>query len=210
MSPWREKLLGETRTKLLKMLRHTPMTVVEMAEALGLSTNGIRVHLSWLTAHGLVAQAGTHRDTGGKPAQFYSISANGEELFPKAYSTVLTGVMNEIDRHGARRGHLKELMCDVGEHMAGGLVIPRRLESRVNAAAQAVRDMGGDVAVEETVGGWRISGHGCPLSAAVAARSETCELVRSLIERVSGCEVSTHCECGSQPNCCFELSRRVA
>lgn len=207
MSPWREKLLGETRTSLLKLLRHAPRTVVELADSLSLSTNGVRAHISWLAAHGLVAAAGTQRDTGGKPARCYALTANGEELFPKGYAAALLGVMEEINEHGAEPRQLSQLMRSVGDRFAERVPVPAHLEGKVAAAADAVRALGGDVAVTETASGWCISGHGCPLSAAVATHPESCELIRAMIARVSGCTVKPCCDQGARPSCCFELTR---
>lgn len=207
MSPWREKLLGESRTSLLKLLRHAPQTVVELAESLGLSANGIRAHLAWLTAHGLVESAGSRRDTGGKPAQIYTITTGGEELFPKAYATALLGVLEEVGEHGAEPGKVRELMQAVGERFGDEVPVPTSQRGKVSSAVEAVRLMGGDLVAEDIPEGWRLSGHGCPLSAVVALKGETCELIRAMIARVSGCSVATCCHHGQQPNCCFELRR---
>src|SRR5690606_39102564 len=99
------------------------------------------------------------RATGGKPAQLYEITPAAEELFPKAYAFVLGGLLQLLEeRHG--RGETVALLREVGARAAAGRA-PGDEEGRVRAAAEVLRQLGGDVAVERTETGWVIRGYGC-------------------------------------------------
>ena len=63
-----------------------------------MTDNAVRTHVAALERDGLIEQVGTQRDTGGKPARVYAMTAEGEELFPKAYALVLGELVAEIAR----------------------------------------------------------------------------------------------------------------
>ena len=67
MINWVERLTGETRAKLLNLLRRSRQTITGLADGLGLTDNAVRTHVAALERDGIVEQVGTQRDTGGKP-----------------------------------------------------------------------------------------------------------------------------------------------
>lgn len=204
MTNWLETLLGETRTKLLRLLRRPPQTITGLAEAVGLTDNAVRIHLTALGRDGIVEQTGVQRDTGGKPARVYALTPDGEELFPKAYALVLGSLVRElVRREGATR--TAELLEAVGERIAGGKPAPGELNRRVEAAAAALRSIGGDVEVVPADGGWRLQGYGCPLSAVTTKHPEVCALARALVEQLTGQPVIEACDRAGLPRCAFEV-----
>lgn len=205
MTNWLETLIGETRVKLLRLLRRPPQTVTTMADALGLTDNAVRIHVAALGRDGIVEPVGTLRDTGGKPARVYALTKEGEELFPKAYATVLAGLVEELVRRDGP-AHAEELLGAVGERLAAGVVAPAAAEGRVQAAASALRSIGGDVEVIRSEGGWRLQGYGCPLSAVTPGHPEVCALARTLVERVTGLSVAECCDRSARPRCAFQIN----
>lgn len=204
MINWLEILLGDTRAKLLRLLRRPPQSITGLAEAVGLTDNAVRTHLAALGRDGIVEQVGVQRDTGGKPARVYALTAEGEELFPKAYAMVLGGLVRElVRREGTAR--TAELLEAVGERIAGGKTAPGQLESRVTAAAAALRSIGGDVEVIPAAHGWRLQGYGCPLSAVTGKQPEVCALARALVEQITGQPVTEACDRAGRPRCAFEV-----
>ena len=65
---WLDSLMGETRARLVRMVRRAALTVGELAEGLGISQNAVRSHVAAAERDGLVRLAGVQRSTGGKPA----------------------------------------------------------------------------------------------------------------------------------------------
>lgn len=209
MLNWVEKLTGETRAKLLGLLRRSQQTVNRLAAALGLTDNAVRTHIAVLGRDGLVKDVGTERDTGGKPARVYALTKEGEELFPKAYAFVLGELVEEIARKDGRERAI-EFLRAVGERAAASATSsPRDTAGRVEAAATALRSLGGDVEVQRNDAGWRLQGYGCPLSAATAQHAEVCAVAHALIEKITGQRVTECCDRSERPRCAFQVEERA-
>ncbi|MDQ4000884.1 MAG: winged helix-turn-helix domain-containing protein, partial [Actinomycetota bacterium] len=73
---WDEKFFESTRGQVVALLRRSDRTVEELARALGLTDNGVRVHLAVLERDGIVRQRGSVRRSsgGGKPAYVYELT----------------------------------------------------------------------------------------------------------------------------------------
>lgn len=201
MVAWHSRVFGDTRSKILEILRVAPHTAVDLATDLGLTNNAVRQHLASLGAHGLVEHAGVRRETGGKPAQLYALSPTGEELFPKGYAAVLVGIIDELGSVPTGLAP-EELLRRTGERLAAQVKVPPSVDfaGRVGIAADALHALGGDMEVERIADDvWQMRASGCPLAAVVAERPVACELVRSFIRGVTGGYVS---ECCGQSESC--------
>ncbi|MEO6056153.1 MAG: helix-turn-helix domain-containing protein [Gemmatimonadales bacterium] len=204
MTNWVERLTGETRAKLLDLLRRSRQTITALADAVGLTDNAVRTHVAALERDGIVEQVGTQRDTGGKPARVYALTGEGEELFPKAYALVLGELVDEIARaDGWERA--VDLLRAVGRRAASGAAVPADREGRVAVAAAALRSLGGVVEVVRTEDGFTLQGYACPLSAVTAKHPEVCALARALVEEITGQPVTECCERGTRPRCRFRV-----
>ena len=84
----------------------------------------------------------------GKPAHVYSLTAQGEIHFSRAYIPFLLQLLDELsDRHPP--SELDALLSAVGERMASGRFVGLRTErAHAEAAAAALAEFGGDVEVE--------------------------------------------------------------
>jgi predicted ArsR family transcriptional regulator len=204
MTNWVERLTGETRAKLLGMLRRSRQTITALADGLHLTDNAVRTHIAALERDGIVEHVGTERQTGGKPARMYALTGEGEELFPKAYALVLGGLVEELaQRDGWERA--VALLRAVGQRAAPSAAATNGRDGRVAAAAAALRGLGGDVEVQRTVDGYRLQGYGCPLSAVTAKHPEVCALARALVEEITGQPVTECCDRTGRPRCGFRI-----
>jgi predicted ArsR family transcriptional regulator len=205
MSSWLQRFIGETRVEMLRLLRRSRQTITSLADALRLTDNAVRTHVAALERDGLVEPAGVQRDTGGKPARIYELTPEGEELFPKAYALVLTGLVEEIARtEGSERA--MALLRSVGRQVAASVARPGDAAARVEAAAAALRGLGGDLELLQTADGWRLQGYGCPLSAVTAKRPEVCALAHALVEEITGRPVTECCDREGRPRCGFQVA----
>src|SRR5215467_12275654 len=94
---WNQRFFSSTRGRIIMLLRRDSRTVDELAQILKLTDNAVRAHLATLERDGFVRQAGERRGS-GKPAFVYELSPEAEQLFPKAYGSVLRellGVLND-------------------------------------------------------------------------------------------------------------------
>src|SRR6266487_7047989 len=144
MTNWLERLIGETQVRLLGLLRRSRQTITSLAEGVGLTDNAVRMHIAALHRDGIVAQVGSQRDTGGKPARLYGLTREGEELFPKAYALVLAKLVEEIVRTEGRERAI-QLLRAVGAQAAARAPDATTRGERIEAAAGAFRELGADV-----------------------------------------------------------------
>ncbi|MGH7534952.1 MAG: helix-turn-helix transcriptional regulator [Gemmatimonadales bacterium] len=199
-----KRFLETTRGQVLGLLRREARTVEELAGELGLTDNAIRAHLATLDRDGLVRQEGVRRGPGaGKPAVVYQLAPDVEAILSRAYAPVLAALLEELtDRLPPEQ--TEALLLAVGRRLAAA--VPRRggtLEARAREGVAVLNELGGDASLEPDGAGFRVRGSGCPLSAAVARRPETCRAVQALLSDVIGVPVQECCEHGPRPRCCF-------
>lgn len=211
MTNWFDRMAGGTRGQLLVILRRSAATINDLAGELGISDNAVRTHIAALQRDGMVEHAGVLRSTGGKPAQLYRITREAEELFPKAYALVLGELIRVLEERDGRDG-VTELLRRVGARAAAAQgMVAGGPEARVAAAAEVLRGLGGDVAVERNDGGWLLRGHGCPLSGVVGEHPAVCAMAETLVAEIAGRPVRECCERGDRPRCSFRIEgERVA
>lgn len=203
---WRDRLLASTRGRVLSALRRGPRTVNDLADLLGLTDNAVRLHLAGLERDGLIAHEGLRRGI-GKPAHVYVLTPEADSLFPKAYATILTALIEEMR---AREGgeQLEEMMRAIGRR-TGALARSDapELRTRVDVAARVLSDLGGLVDVIESETELMIRGYSCPLAAVVQESPETCALVEELVSGVTGARAHECCDRkGEIPRCAFRVS----
>ncbi|MEW6638740.1 MAG: helix-turn-helix domain-containing protein [Actinomycetota bacterium] len=201
------RFFESTRGRIVVLLRRTGRTVEDLARALGLTDNGVRAHLATLERDGLVRQRGLQRrgSGGGKPAYVYELTAEAEDLFPKAYEPVLQRLLDVLsDSLGPEEA--EALLRKVGRRMAEGRIaaadgLPERLE----VAVEAFNELGGLVELEERDGSFFIRGYSCPLASVVKGHPEACRIAESLVAELAGVPVRERCDRGERPRCCFEV-----
>ena len=204
MANWIEKLHGDSRAKLIRLLRRSQQTITALAKALDLTDNAVRTHIASLERDGIVTQVGTARDTGGKPARLYALTPAGEELFPKAYALVLGELVQEMSRVEGREKTVA-LLRAVGQRVGKAAAQSPDLKGRVATAASVLRELGGDIEVQEIDRGYLLKGYACPLSAVAASHPEVCDLARALAEEIIGQPVTECCERDGRARCGFKV-----
>jgi predicted ArsR family transcriptional regulator len=178
--------------------------VEELAKALGITDNAIRLHVAALERDGVVQQRGV-RPTGGKPAYAYEVAPEAERLFTKAYIPVLTQLVAVLEER-MTPAELETVLRDVGRRLAAGKGRPSGgLRARAEVAATVLTELGGVVDVEQSNGGLALRGYSCPLADAVRAHPATCRAAESLVAELVGAPVQEHCDKGARPRCRFEV-----
>ena len=192
------RLLPIPRRRIVALLRAGNRTVPELAGELAVSGNAVRGHLTVLERDGVVDQGGTRRESVGKPARLYRLSAAGEELFPRAYAPVLLAFLDLLGEWDGAEG-LTEVLSAVGARLGAGMGL--------EGAAAALRALGTDVACERRDGQVFLGASGCPLARAVVERPGLCGLMTALVGAAAGGLASEHCDRGgARPRCRFALA----
>src|SRR5438874_4498085 len=90
---WNKRLLASTRGRILALLRSENHTVNELAAMLKLTDNAVRAHLLSLERDGLVQQTGIQSGF-RRPHALYGLTAQSEQIFPKAYGALLDLILS--------------------------------------------------------------------------------------------------------------------
>jgi predicted ArsR family transcriptional regulator len=95
---------GARRTDVLAQLRQAgrPLSVAEVAEAMGVHVNTARFHLDGLVDEGLAERTSEPRDTRGRPRILYT--SEGAAPGPRSYellAEMLTGLVSTLEEDGS-------------------------------------------------------------------------------------------------------------
>jgi predicted ArsR family transcriptional regulator len=203
---FRERLLDSTRGQILSLLRTKPRTVNDLAAALNLTDNAVRAHLISLDRDGLVQRQGIEPGF-RKPHVSYGLTADAEQVFPKAYGPLLNHFLETVSKRLTSR-ELNASMREVGRTVAREFIeaLPKETRAAPLAGALAVlKELGGAASLQEENGKQFICGNNCPLSAVTAQHPEACMIAESLLTELIGVPVKERCIHGTRPRCCFEV-----
>jgi predicted ArsR family transcriptional regulator len=203
---WNKRFLASTRGRLIALLRGSSCTVNELAEALGLTDNAVRMHLATLERDGLVRQSGV-RPGLRKPHYAYELTPEAEQLFPKSYGTILNQLLNVLDDR-LPAGVAEEFLREVGRRLAADLPAPAAgadLEQRLKIVVDVFRELGGLAQVEKHDGHIFIRGDSCPLAAVSSHHPQVCRMAEALVAEIVKMPVQEHCKHGESPQCCLEI-----
>ena len=202
---WSRGFLVSTRGRIVSRLRRGAATVEELAELLGLTDNGVRVHLATLERDGWIHAAGVRRGEGpGKPATLYGLNPEAEAMLSSAYRPLLLALLGALaEREDPRR--IETLMRDAGRRLAlelGGF-------ARGNPRERIVRlleSLGAAVEVHEGKRGeYHVAGAGCPVGAAVTVEPKVCRAVTAMLAGALDAAVTEHCDRSGVPCCRFDV-----
>jgi predicted ArsR family transcriptional regulator len=199
----------KTRARVIELLRRGQHTVDELARALQLTDNAVRMHLSALEREGVVCSDGVRRSgTAGKPATIYCIAPSAEIGFSQAYAPVLASLLETLGQR-LTDDELETIMRSTGRKLGETLTLqPGTLQNRVRAASVLLNQLGALTTVEGQNGTAVLRGGTCPLSVAVRTRTEVCGAVQEMLSVMVGADVEQCCQHGDKPKCCFVLQER--
>ena len=197
---------ASTRGRIVLLLRRADQTVDELAHHLELTDNAVRAHLATLERDGLVHPIGTRRGS-GKPAIVYTLTAEAEQLFPKAYAPVLQQLLEVLStRMSAEK--LTEVIERTGQRLAAQWhIAPGTLRARLQQAIAVLNELGGLAELEERDESYVIQGYSCPFVAIVPDAPEICQLAKALLTELIGNPIEEHCEQSGTPRCCFSIPK---
>jgi predicted ArsR family transcriptional regulator len=202
--------LGDTRRRIVLLLRSQERTVRELADELGLTRNAVRAQLSKLKSNRLV-EITDRRPTRRKPEDVYGLTRKAEQLFPKSYDSLFNAVLSVLIE--TEWVNAEQILQDVGARVAQAHK-PSELESdpavRVARARDVLEEIGGLPTVVEDDTSYRLEGASCPIAASVRVHGEAaCDLARALIEELTELPVERQCDAdGECPECKFVIGTK--
>jgi predicted ArsR family transcriptional regulator len=186
---WNQRFLSTTRGRIITLLRRAGRSVDELAQELDLTHTAVRAHLAALERDGLVQQRSERRGN-RKPSSVYDLAPAAEFLFPQSYGQLLE-VLQE--RMTPEEG--EDLLRTVGRRMAAQWKIPPgELSVRLEAAVEALNELGGLMERETGEETLCIRGYRCPFATVVLEHPEVCRLAESLLTELVDVPLQEQCE----------------
>ncbi len=206
LSNWNQRFFTSTRGQIITLLRRSGRTVDDLAQALDLTDNAVRAHLTTLERDGFVIQRGLRRGS-GKPSFVYELTPEAEYLFPKSYGQVLDELLEVLDERMTVE-ELDNLLRAVGQRIAAKRNIPTGdLSVRLEAAVEVLNELGGMAELEIGEEAFCIRGYSCPLAAAVPGHPQVCHLAETLLTELVGVPVKEQCDRNGTVKCRFWVEK---
>ena len=167
-------------------LRHRhSASAVDLAEEFHLSANAIRQHLSALQREGFVTERPVRRGK-TKPTIEFSLSPEGERLFPQRYDVLLNAVLHEVREIGGEAA-VGEVFERIGKRTAAktkARVAGKHGEERVVAMIDLLRGRGVDAEYTREGAAYTIHEHNCPYAETVKEHPQACSMIHNVLGEV--------------------------
>ncbi len=181
------------RAELLVSLKKAqPLTATELGARFGLTANALRRHLKALEEDGLVQYRREVRGV-GSPVFAYSLTAAGEQLFPRNYASVLAMALEALrtTEHGSDAvNHVLEAEWSTLVSQAEPILSALPIHERLSLVAELLTSKGymaevvhatPDEPLERT-----LCIHNCPLRVIAERFPEACAAEARMMERMVG------------------------
>ncbi|HEV2261833.1 MAG TPA: helix-turn-helix domain-containing protein [Candidatus Rubrimentiphilum sp.] len=203
-----DRFFQTTRGRIVAELRRRKSaSAVDLSKLFGLSPNAIRQQLVVLERDGLVAEQSVRRGP-TKPTHEFSLTSEGEKLFPQRYDKMLSAVLREV-----RRQHGETGIAAVFDGITKRALSKAR--TRITAPDTAgklgqlteILGEGGVVADYNLIdGGFELHEHNCPYSAVAKENPEVCSVIHHVLDAtIGGSHVQTESLATGGTECKFEL-----
>jgi predicted ArsR family transcriptional regulator len=181
-----------TRERVLGLIVSAgPITAPDLAGRLGVTSAGIRRHLTHLAEAGHIAEHEIpgQADRGrGRPARAYVATPEGQRAFSSAYATVATEALTFLRRTGTLDDFIAEQSASLERALGAALDPASSVEDRVAALAAALSDRGYAASVRPLPGGHAVQlcqGH-CPVQSIAEVAPEWCEAETQVLSSLLG------------------------
>lgn len=208
-----DQLQPTRRRIILALKQHGGLTAAELAEMLGITSMGVRRHLTTLERDRLVRYSLVQRGK-GRPSYVYQLSSEAEALFPKNYAALARELLGYVTEQ------------DGGEHVIE--LFDLRAQRRIRSArarldgqplAERVAGLAEILSSEGYLAGWEqvdadtflLSEHNCAVHDVAAEFSAACSSELTFLAAVlSDAEVTReHHMVGGDLSCVYRIRRRL-
>ena len=190
---------------LVAVKKSQPISANELAAQFDLTPNAIRRHLKELQSEGLISCARQVRGVGG-PTLAYSLTEAGEALFPRAYDSALTTLLDSVREQQGAEG-LVELFRGQWERIAAGAtgeLAQLPLNERAQLLAELLSSHGymAEAAPSPGTGEALIREHNCVLRAVAERFPEVCAAEEKFLAEFLGAVVERRKHIAAGASCC--------
>ncbi|HST28628.1 MAG TPA: helix-turn-helix domain-containing protein [Rudaea sp.] len=205
--------LGSTQQKLLRKLLASPQgaSVEELCDALGVTHNAVRQHLTALLAQGFVAR-GEAIASGGRPRACFVLTTAGHELFPRNYALLTRGMLEYQYAHGgvaAVQAMLTAMGAKLGEDAAGRIATANDNSQVVQLLAEQLDALGYEAQTVDVDDHTEVEAFNCVFHGLAHAHPDVCRFDLAFMSAATGQPVHrTQCMLHGEPACRFRVGRQ--
>lgn len=188
---------GPSARKLLRTLLASAQgaSVETLCQALGVTHNAVRQHLTALIHAGWV-ERGEARQSSGRPQMRYVLTEAGRELFPRNYALITTGILDRLYVSAGPSG-VQAMLTGLGREL--GSTSARRVhgddaDETARALAAQLDALGYEAQAVSRDGETQIEAYNCVFHVLARAHPEICRFDLAFMEAASGHKVQ-HLEC---------------
>ena len=189
---------------VVELKKAQPVTAESLAERLGVTPNALRRHLKELEAEGIVQYRKDVRGV-GRPTNLYSLTDEGEALFPRAYDGALLQALELVRRQEGADAVVRLFAAQWAEIAEGakGALAALPLHERAQLLAELLTSRGYRAEAEMLSDGEsRIREHNCVLKGIAERFPEVCAAEASFLEEALGASVERQAHIASGATCC--------
>lgn len=205
---------GETQQRLLRRLLQAPQgsTIEELCNALGVTHNAVRQHLTALMAAGLV-ERGEARPSGGRPRAVYVLLPAGRKLFPRNYALIAGGMLDHLYA-SAGAGAVQSMLVEIGTKLgkAAAQIIGDCDDSQAVAAALAEQldALGYEAQALRRSERGEVEAWNCVFHALAKTHPDVCRFDLAFMQAATGRKIQhTDCMLRGSAACRFRIGARL-
>lgn len=203
-----DRFFQTTRGRIVAELRRRrSASAVDLAAELGLSPNAIRQQLVVLERDGLIAERSVRRGP-TKPTYEFSLTPDGEKLFPQNYDKMLGAVLREVRSQFGSPG-VAAIFDGISKRMvakARQRVTAGDPEGKLTQLTEVLREGGVHAEYSLIDGGFALHEHNCPYSEVVKEHPEVCSVIHQVLDQtVGGRHLQTESLATGGNQCTFEV-----
>ncbi|WP_430866919.1 helix-turn-helix transcriptional regulator [Demequina aurantiaca] len=179
-----------TRDRVLGLIASSgPITAASLARELGVTSAGVRRHLTALTDVGFITehdQAGPVNRGRGRPSRSYVATNQGQHALASAYTGVAVDALAFMREHGGLEEFVEAKSAELEKTLAVSVPADGTLGERVDALSKALGEQGYATSVRPGPGGYTVQlcqGH-CPVQSIAEAAPEWCEAEARAFSRI--------------------------
>ena len=207
--------MSVTRELILRTLLTQPKrTVIELAEAAGISPISVRHHIASLEAEGLIG-CEDERHGVGRPRQLFFLTETGVEQFPTRYVSLTVRLLEHL-KETMPEAMINKLFTQMAEDLAKELAEGKEtknlsMKERLDLVKDLLRHEGFDIEWEQLEDGYQIHEASCPYYYIGQNHPEICGIDQILISTVLSVPAEkVKCILNGDNNCTYQISDIVA
>lgn len=181
-----------TKARLLRLLKERgDATTVQLAQALGLTRACVHSHLTDLARTGLVELHETLKGGRGRPGHLYTLTAQGEDSFPRDYARLASDLLTQLERERGEAAVAELLEARHRPHAERWREAAEEVGAAERLAYLAARlsEQGYEARAVREDDGWLLLLGNCPFPAVAREHVALCDAEAKLHEEVLGVPV---------------------